>query len=95
MDDILNALGQIAGTALATALLLAVLWWLWRGVVGTWLLIKYLTYKGFWQNTCLVIVLGLVFGWNVVLGLLIILICLGPITEAIAKGLWESELRSG
>jgi len=95
MDDVLNALGEIAGILLAGAFILAILWWLWRGLVGTWLLIKYLAHRGFWRNTCLVIVLGLVFGWNVVLGLLIILICLGPITEAIAKSLWERLLSSG
>lgn len=87
MDDIL---GQIV----FIGLLLGALWWLWQGIKGTWYITNYLAYKGFWQNTCLVILLGVLFGWNLITGTVVLLVCLGPITVAIAQHLWAGEVQS-
>ena len=83
---ILQVVVVIAGCVLGA-------WWLWQGLVGTWYLTKYLLHKHPWLNTAAVVALGLVFGWNVVLITFVVLICLGPATKALAKHLWEKELR--
>ena len=83
---ILEVIAVIAGCIFA-------LWWLWQGLAGTWSLTKYLLRKHPWINTTIVIALGLLFGWNVVLIIFAVLICLGPATRAWARHLWEKELR--
>lgn len=85
-------LSDIFGSILTIVIGAGVLWWLWQGLVGTWYLIKYLVYKRFWLNTTILIILILIFGWNVLPILLAIAICLGPITKSIALNLWKNVI---
>jgi len=87
VHNVSNFLSQL----LIVALILALLWWLWRGLVGTWYILKYLSYKGLWKSTCLVIVLIVLFGWNLLFGALAFLVCLGPIAVYIGEQLWKRE----
>ena len=82
-------MGDILGSVVVVVILIGVLWWLWQGIKGTWYIVVYFFHK---VNTCLLIVLGLIFGWNIISGMLAFLVCLGPITIAIAEGLWAGEI---
>lgn len=84
--EVLEVIAVIAGCLVA-------LWWFWQGLAGTWYLVKYLLHKHPWINTTAVILIGLIFGWNVVLIILAVLVCLGPATRAWARHLWEKELQ--
>lgn len=75
-------------TVLTIVIVAIVLWWLFHGLIGTYLVVTWLTKGGFWENSCLIIFLGLIFGWNLILGALIFLVCLGPITEYVGKKVW-------
>jgi hypothetical protein len=92
MSGIMDALTTILQTLLACVAIVAGLWWLWQGIAGTFELVKYLTKTHFWRNTCWVVVLGLLFGWNVLLIGLVVLVCLGPATRALARRVWKRWL---
>lgn len=92
MQEIGEALGAILGVILVIAAIVAGAIWLWHGIVGTWYLIKYLFHKHPWLNAIIAIAVCLIFGWNLIPIVLLVLICLGPITKAIAKHFWEKEL---
>lgn len=89
VGEIVLGILQIVGSI---ALAIGILWWLWHGLAGTWYLIKYFLHKHPWINTTLVVIVGLVFGWNVLLIILAVLICLGPITKSWSRHLWKNEL---
>jgi hypothetical protein len=86
-------MSDLVGNLVVMALLLVGLWWLWEGLVGTWYLLNYLLYKGgCGTNSCLIILIGIIFGWNAIPAILIFLVCLGPITLAIVRSLLENEI---